>query len=331
MVALQTALMQSQHEFFPLRDHYVDVFRQLHIEKDQRVCLRHRLPLDETGVSINNYDVKKSSVSEDGPAHRAYTFRHYMQQPTFTLNKSRWGRSNSKVQLVFVENQKKRAISSICEIAWNGGNRDAANIVGEYMDDALGSVIGEQLFLPKIADDARCKYLKTLCSANSERRKCIRCRESDGLHFNVQPFIMNDDIIMATNVEPDSVHATAAVEAARQHVVDGVKKALACGMKQGGNAKSQSYVSGVLETLHAHNQPYFYLPFRASDWKQRREPDPLNVDAHEGVRQRHTQLVESYKTSEVVDCTCPAGFSPMNEIEGVARALNLCVWVLCLG
>jgi hypothetical protein len=322
MVALQAALMQSQHEFFPLRDHYADVFRQLHMKKDQRVCLRHRLPLNV---------IDKTSSYVDAPAHRASTFRQFVQQPLFTFHKSRWSRSNSKVQLIFVQNQKKRAISLICELAWKGGNRDAANIVGEYMDDALGSAVGEQLFSSKTADDARFKYLKTLCSAESQRNKCGRCKESDGLHFNVRPFIMNDDIIMATNVEPASVQATAAVKATRTHVADGVKKAFARGLEQDEHAKPQAYMDGVLKTLHAHNQPYFYFPFRASDWKQRREPDPLNVDAREEVRQRHAQLVESYKTSEAVECSCPAGFSPMNEIEGVARALNLCVWALCLG
>ena len=335
MVALQTAFMQSQHNFFPLRDHYVGVFQQLHIEKDQRVCLRHRMPLDETRPSLNKYgqsSAASSSSSGDAAAHRASTFRHYMHQPTFTFNKSRWGRSNSKVQLVFVENHKKRAVSSICEIAWNGSNRDAGGIISGYMDDALGSGVGELLFTQKTSDDSRFQYLKTLCSADSQRRKCAKCRESDGLHFNVHPFFMNDDIIMATNVEPDSIRAVAAVEAARQHVADGVKKARARGFDASGKGtKSQAYVNAVMDTLHAHNQPYFYLPFHAGDWKQRREPDPLPADAHVTAKEHHARLVESYKTSEAVECTCPPGFSPINEIEGVARALNLCVWVLCLG
>jgi len=315
IVTLFMTFMRHDHDFFPIRDYYMQFFTRLHIGRNmERVCVRHKWPLRVEPTDNSMKEMKSVARMTPGFA------------------KSKWDRTN-KVQLVLAQNHKAAALEMICSVAWDGSNRDVLGIISGYMDDAVGSTVGADMLPPETIYDPRWQRLCSLVERNQSNDACHACKVQSGLDFE-RAIGMDPDVIHAFNVEPRSyraIHAMKAVHLADHRLVEAELT----------RTDSNNGMRGVPETT-----PYFFLPLHTDDWKVFRKPDPLAVDDTNRLttssqwgdaawinnerKQRHRELTRIYEQQRNATCTCPIGVCIHDEIVGICNALKLCVWALCL-
>jgi len=314
MVTLFMTFMRHEHNFFPVRDYFKELFTRLQIGRNlETVCMRHKWPLR---VAPEPAEAPVNSKVGSWPGFK----------------KSKWDRT-SKVQLVLAQNYKAAALELICETAWNGSNRDVLGIISGYMDDAVGSTVGPDMLAPQTIVDPRWKRLQTLVAHTQSKNACVSCKAQSGVDFE-QAIGMDPDVVVAINVEPHSLRATEVLAAVHRDDNALIESELARADNHG--------VRAIPRT-----QPYRFMTLRMDDWKLFRKPDPLEladftqykvgtsmrsyqIEQNNERQGRYDRLMRIYNEQHNAACTCPIGVRVNDEIVGICNALKLCVWVMCL-